>query len=205
MNTLLASRLGRSLLEVLAVFAVLACLIGLLLPAIQSARAAAVRTTCMNNLRQIGLGVHSHRAANDGRFPEPNWPEQIAPHLGGAPLAPSRQLFLCPADVPHVLPDGSVAGSYGMNTWLVGRTRPIPDGDGNTASHCELSGARLGVRYEWGAEIGDIAPDLGPHGIGSGVSVLFADGHVRVIHTSATQEILNSLIDPADGLPISVE
>ena len=59
---------GFSLVELLVVIAVIALLIHLLLPAIQAAREEARRTQCMNNLRQLGLGVMLHVDAY-GHYP----------------------------------------------------------------------------------------------------------------------------------------
>jgi prepilin-type N-terminal cleavage/methylation domain-containing protein len=62
------SRRGFTLIELLVVIAIIAVLIALLLPAVQAAREAARRASCVNNLKQMGLGLHNYESAN-GAFP----------------------------------------------------------------------------------------------------------------------------------------
>jgi prepilin-type N-terminal cleavage/methylation domain-containing protein/prepilin-type processing-associated H-X9-DG protein len=88
-------RVGFSLIELLVVVAIMAILVGLLLSAVQKVRAAATRTKCQNNVKQLALAAHIYAGANSGRFP-----------FGTSP-SPSNASFLV-----HLLPYVEQAAVY---------------------------------------------------------------------------------------------
>src|SRR4051794_18577217 len=65
-------RAAFTLIELLVVIAIIAVLIGLLLPAVQAAREAARRAQCVNNMKQLGMGVNAY-ANNVGELPTGGW------------------------------------------------------------------------------------------------------------------------------------
>jgi len=119
-------RRALTLVELLVVVSVIAVLMALLLPAVESAREAARRTTCQNHMRQLGLGILQYVEVNDDHFPRTyhegnsrSWVYTIAPYLENVDA-----MRVCPDD-PH----GSERLEYNGTSYVISEYVALPGPD----------------------------------------------------------------------------
>src|SRR4051794_26422895 len=168
-----------TLIEVLVIIAIIAILIGLMLPAVQKVRAAADRVKCANNLKQIGLALHNYQLTV-GSFPAGRGTPQpgifsahayLLPYLEQDNLGATIDYASAPASyaAPPLTYDGS--RNYPAATTLV-RTFLCPaDPTGGRVPGSPYGATNFAANAGTGTNGGSLAGADGVFFLGSAVSV----------------------------------
>ncbi len=199
-------RAGFTLIELLVVVAIIAVLIGLLLPAVQKVRESAINTQCKNNLHQMGLALHGYHGVHE-TFPSGtqsgwgnhwywSWMARILPHVEQdnlwreaelvANTSPSRNWnpwYVATGAPGAIVGNGNPALGTAMKTYIC----PMdPRGTANSVVNVPSSGPA----YDFYGVVGPIAFTmyLGNSGTNGGPGyykptgdgVLYMDSHVRL-------------------------
>ncbi len=144
MNWGYVRRRGFTLIELLVVIAIIAILIALLLPAVQQAREAARRSTCKNNLKQLGLALHNYLDTHRV-FPPGNIGRCTTPDLNSSGLV----MLLPFIDQAPLYNQFNFNGTMytwevsGCNSGLIGTHADDPSTNGNLAPVQEVLPAFL--------------------------------------------------------------
>ena len=173
---------GFTLIELLVVIAIIALLAAILFPVFARARENARKSACLNNMKQIGVGIMQYKQDFDETFPQmfwdgSTWQPAAEGYWGGEimPYVKSRQIFICPST-------RDTTCSYIYNAYLNRRA----DADLPKPAEVVVTGDSTGAGW-WALD----GSTMVPHASAScrikdrhleGANFTYGDGHAKWMH-----------------------
>lgn len=209
-------RRGFTLIELLVVIAIIAILAAILFPVFAKAREKARQSSCLSNLKQIGLGFMQYAQDYDETLPtdwvDPgnNWATHWSWRAMLTPYIKNTQIFSCPSDSRTysgalagqcVQGEGGIAASYGDNTMHYAGAAPTPPG----IMYCRMGQIALPAQLILAGDssngshqissmsdtlgfVLDAATYPGAYRHNDGANYCFADGHAKWLKPSAIED-----------------